>query len=178
MTKGDHDVIEDDRKSRREPTGPGPRLRPTDPATLIVMALAATAVSWLVVGNYYGDLPTIPWVPAFTVFALAIGEGVLARATRARIERRPGAAPLQPLAIARYAVLAKASSLAAAIFGGFYLGLLVWLLVWRGRLAAAAADLPSTVGGLVAATALVTAGLWLEHACRVPKSQDDDEPEQ
>lgn len=167
-----------DRQPHREPQGNGPRLRPTDPATLVVMALAAAAVSWLIVGNYYGDLPKVPWIPAFTVFALAVGEGVLARATRARIERRPGSAPLVPLAIARYAVLAKASSLAGAIFGGFYAGLLVWLIAWRGRLSAAAADLAPAVGGLVAAAALVAAALWLEHACRVPKPPDDDDKQQ
>ena len=152
-----------------------PRLRPTDLWTLVVVGLAAVALAWVLVSRHYGDLPRIPWLPAFTVFALAIGEAVLARTTKARIDRRPGAAPVEPLAVARYVVLAKASSMAGSIFGGFYVGLLVWLLAQRGRLTAASADIAPTAAGVVAALALVAAALWLERACRVPKRPEDDE---
>jgi hypothetical protein len=152
-----------------------PRLRPTDPWTLIVVGLAAVALGWVLVSHYYGDIPQIPWLPAFTVFAIAIGEAVLARTTKARIDRRPGAARVEPLAVARYAVLAKASSLAGSIFAGFYVGLLVWLLAQRGRLTAASSDIAPTAAGVVAALALVVAALWLERACRVPKRPEDDE---
>jgi hypothetical protein len=109
------------------------------------------------------------------VFAIAIGEAVLARTTKARIDRRPGAAPVEPLAVARYAVLAKASSLAGSIFAGFYLGLLIWLLAQRGRLTQANADIAPTAAGVVAALALIAAAMWLERACRVPKRPEDDE---
>jgi len=152
-----------------------PRLRPTDPWTLVVVGLAAVALGWVLVSHYYGDIPQIPWLPAFTVFAIAIGEAVLARTTKARIDRRPGTARVEPLAVARYAVLAKASSLAGSIFAGFYVGLLVWLLAQRGRLTAASSDIAPTSAGVVAALALVVAALWLERACRVPKRPEDDE---
>jgi peptidoglycan/LPS O-acetylase OafA/YrhL len=152
-----------------------PRLRPTNPATLLVVGLATAALAWILISHYYGDLPDIPWLPAFTLFALAIGEAVLARTTKARIDRRPGAAPVEPLAVARYAVLAKASSLAGAIFTGFYAGLLVYLLAQRGRLTHASADVAPTAAGVIAALALVVAGLLLERACRVPKRPEDDE---
>ena len=160
---------------QREQRTNDPRLRPTDVWTLVVAGLAAVALAWLLVSNYYGDIPRIPWLPAFTVFALAIGEAVLARTTKARIDRRPGAAPVEPLAVVRYVVLAKASSLAASIFAGFYLGLFAWLLAQRGRLTAASADIAPTAAGVVAALALVVAALWLERACRVPKRPEDDE---
>jgi hypothetical protein len=160
---------------QREQRTSEPRLRPTNPSTLLVAGLAAMALSWVLVSHYYGDIPRIPWLPAFTVFAIAIGEAVLARTTKARIDRRPGAAPVEPLAVARYVVLAKASSLAGSIFAGFYVGLLVWLLAQRGRLTAASADIPPTAAGIVAALALVAAALWLERACRVPKRPEDDE---
>jgi hypothetical protein len=150
-------------------------LRPTNPATLLVVGLAAVALSWLVVSHYYGDIPNVPWLPAFTVFAIAIAEAVLARTTKARIDRRPGTAPVQPLAVARYVVLAKASSMAGSIFAGFYVGLLIWLLAQRGRLTAAGADIAPTVAGVVAALALIAAALLLERACRVPKRPEEDE---
>jgi hypothetical protein len=152
-----------------------PRLRPTNPATLLVVGLAAVALSWLLVSHYYGDIPNVPWLPAFTVFAIAIGEAVLARTTKARIDRRPGAAPVQALAVARYVVLAKASSMAGSIFAGFYVGLLIWLLAQHGRLTAAGADIVPTAAGVVAALALIVAALLLERACRVPKRPEEDE---
>jgi len=45
--------------------------------------------------------------------------------------RKEGAGPLQPLIIARYAVLGKASALVAALFGGLYLGMSTWLLTQK-----------------------------------------------
>jgi hypothetical protein len=152
-----------------------PRLRPTNPATLLVAGLAAMALSWVLVSNYYGNIPTVPWLPAFTVFAIAIGEAVLARSTKARIDRKSGAAPVDPLAVARYVVLAKASSLAGSIFSGFYVGLLIWLLTQRGRLTAASADIAPTAAGAIAALSLIAGAMLLERACRVPKRPEDDE---
>lgn len=157
----------------RRPTEP--RLHPTSLATLVVLALGTAAVAWILVANYYGDIPQIPWLPAFTLFALAAFEAFLARTTKARIDRKPGAPPLDPLAVARYVVLAKASSPAGAIFSGLYGGTLVWLVA-RSDLTHARADVPPTATGLVAALALVGAALWLERSCRVPKPPDEDKP--
>ncbi|HYN95389.1 MAG TPA: DUF3180 domain-containing protein [Pilimelia sp.] len=161
----------------REPAPGGPRLRPTRPATLVVTGLAAMAVAWLIISQFYGSMPALPWLPVVTIAGLAVLEGYAAANTRARIDRRPGREPVDPLAVARFVVLAKASSPAAALFAGFYAGLLSWLLVERARLAAAAADIPAATGGFVASLGLVFAALWLERSCRVPKRPDDEEPE-
>ncbi|MDT5023600.1 MAG: hypothetical protein QOE61_26, partial [Micromonosporaceae bacterium] len=87
----------------------------------------------------------------------------------------PRAGAVNPLLVARYAVLAKASSLAGAIFAGAYGGVAAWALSERGQLNVADADLPPSVAGLVGALALVAAALLLERACRVPEPPDDDE---
>jgi hypothetical protein len=150
-------------------------MHPTSIATLVVLALGTAAVAWILVANYYGDIPGIPWLPAFTIFALAAFEAILARTTKARIDRKPGAAPVDPLAVVRYVILAKASSPAGAIFAGLYGGLLIWLLV-RSDLVHARTDTPPTATGLVAALALVGAALWLERSCRVPKPPEEDKP--
>jgi Protein of unknown function (DUF3180) len=164
----------------REPTPNGPaepRLQPTNPVTLVVLGLGSAAVAWILVANAYGDLPGIPWLPAFTLFALAAFEAVLARNTKARIDRKPNTEPVNVLAVARYVVLAKASSPAGAIFSGLYAGVLFFLLVAKGpQNTAAANDLPPTATGLVAALALVAAALWLERSCRIPKQPEDDKP--
>src|SRR5256885_5100587 len=165
-----------DRASRGPERPPEPRLHPTNPATLVVLGLGAAAVAWIMVANYYGSIPVIPLLPSFTIFALAAFEAVLARTTKARIDRKPHTAPVDPLAVARYVVLAKASSPAASIFAGVYGGILVWLLVQRPQSTTINGDFLATGTGLVAALALVGAALWLERSCRVPKRPEDDKP--
>jgi hypothetical protein len=149
---------------------PEPRVGPTNPSVLVVAALAAAAAGWLLLSAYYREMPPLPWLPTVTVAALALLEGFLAQNTRARIEHRPGAGRVDALAVARYVALAKASSLAGAIYGGFSAGLLAWLALEPTR--AARDDVPAAVAAVAAACALVAAALWLERSCRVP-----DEPE-
>jgi hypothetical protein len=158
------------------PRGPAPerpRMGPTRPASLIVSGLAAAAVAWLLISTFYQEIPRLPWLPTVTVAGLAVLEAYAAANTRARIDRRPGRDPVDPLAVARFVVLAKASSLAGAIFAGFYGGLTGWLLVERTR--ASYNDIPAASAGLAASLGLVAAALWLERSCRVPKPPDDED---
>jgi hypothetical protein len=158
-----------------EPTPPQPLLGPTRPSLLLVAGLGAAAFGWVLLSFFYAEMPALPWLPTLTLATLAVIEGVLAQNTRAKIERRPGYGRVAPLAVARYAVLARASSLAGAIFAGFSAGLLAWLSIEPTR--AARDDVPSAIAGVAAALALVGAALWLERACRVPpRSDDEDEP--
>jgi hypothetical protein len=165
-----------------------PALRPTDPATLVVAGLATAGVAWLLISNLYQDLPRMIWPPVVVIAGIAGLQAVIARNLWVRIHRpagpgrvlsgggrSPGGEPVDPLAVARYAVLAKASSLAGAIFTGWYAGLLPWLWFEAGRLPDAANDLPPTVGGLLASAALVAVALWLERACRVPEPPGEAE---
>lgn len=157
------------------PRGPAPdrpRMEPTRPATLVVAGLAAAAAAWLLVSTAYGSMPSLPWSPAVVLAGLAVLEGYAALTTRARIERKPGRDPVDPIAVARFVVLAKASSLVGSIFAGFFAGLVGWLLLERTP--AASSDLPPSIAGLVASVGLVLAALWLERSCRVPKRPDDE----
>jgi hypothetical protein len=143
-------------------------MRPTSLATLSVAGLGTAAVAWLVISNFYGDMPTLPWLPPLTMLGLATVEAVLAPTTKARIDRRDGTEPVNPLTVAWYVVLAKASALGGALFTGLYAGLLAWLLPQSGSNAHASHDVPQAVVGLVGALGLTLAGLWLERSCRVP----------
>lgn len=166
-----------------------PALRPTEPATLVVAGLATAGVAWLLISNFYQDLPPMIWPPVVIIAGIAVLEAAVARNLWVRIQQRSsvpaagrrglagGAEPVEPLTVVRFVVLAKASSLAGAIFTGWYAGFLPWLLVESGRLPAAGTDLPPTIGGLVASIALMVVALWLERACRVPEPpEDQDEP--
>ncbi|MDG4768454.1 DUF3180 domain-containing protein [Solwaraspora sp. WMMD406] len=143
-------------------------------STLVVAALASAALAWLLISNYYVRMPVFPWLPSVTLAALAVFEGYAAINTKARIDRQPGHDPVQPLLVARFVVLAKASALAGAIFAGFYAGLVLWLFIQQTR--AATNDLPAASSGLVASIALVAAALWLERSCRVPERPEDADP--
>ncbi|WP_148308353.1 DUF3180 domain-containing protein [Actinoplanes friuliensis] len=145
-------------------------MRPTSLSMLVVAGLAAAAVGWLLLSAFYTQMPRLPWLPIIVLATLAIAEAVLAQNTSARIQRKPGAPRVDPLAVARFVVLAKASSLAGALFGGFSAGLLAWLALEPTR--AARDDVPAAVGGVAAALALVGAALWLERSCRVPEQPD------
>jgi Protein of unknown function (DUF3180) len=145
-----------------------PRMRPTSIATLCVAALVTAALTWLGVSRYYGNMPPLPWLPALTLAGLALVEAVIAPSTKARIERKEGTAPVNPLVVARYVPLAKASAMAGALFAGAYGALVVFLLSEWGKSVAVNRDVPPAAVGLVAAFGLVAAGLWLERACRVP----------
>ncbi|WP_127499372.1 DUF3180 domain-containing protein [Actinoplanes solisilvae] len=146
-------------------------MRPTSISVLIVVVLVAAAVGWLLLSAFYETLPPLPWSPVVVLAALAIAEGLLAQNTWARIRRRkPGTPPVDPLAVARYVALAKASSLLGALFTGFSAGVLIVLLM-KGTVAAGA-DRPAAIATVVSALVLIGAALWLERACRVPKQPD------
>ena len=153
-----------------------PSLRPTSISVLIVAGLTAAALGWLLLSFSYSSLPELPLSPVIVLGVLALAEGLLAQNTSARIQRKPGTLPVDPLAVARYVALAKASSLVGALSAGFSAGLLAWLAMEPTQ--AAHTDLPAAAGGLVAAVLLVGAALWLERACRIPErpdSKDEDD---
>jgi hypothetical protein len=158
--------LPDDRKPR-------PTLGPTRASTLIVAGLTTAAVSWLAISRFYGSFPKVPWLPGIVLLALAAFEFGAAVSTKSRIDRRAGAPPVDPLQVARFVVLAKASALAAALFTGYYGGMTAWLATEQQN-SHAQDDLPPAVVGLVGSAALVTAALLLERACRVPPPPPGD----
>lgn len=145
-------------------------MRPTSISVLVVVGLAAAAVGWLLISFFYGQLPDLPWSPAIVLAGLAVGEGLLAQNTSARIRRKPGAGPVDPLAVARYVALAKASALVGALSVGFSAGLVIWLAMEQTK--TAHEDLPAASTALVAAALLIVAALWLERSCRIPDQPD------
>lgn len=147
-----------------------PSMRPTNVSVLIVAGLAAAALGWLLLSFSYSLLPQLPWSPVVVLAVLAVAEGLLAQNTSARIQRKPGAPRVDPLAVARYVALAKASALVGALSVGFSTGLLTWLVLEPTK--AAHTDVPTAAAALVAAALLVGAALWLERSCRIPGEPD------
>lgn len=141
---------------------------------LLVAGLVTAVLAHLLVRLAYGSLPAVPALAGATLGVLGIAEAVGGSALRARIERKPGTTPVQPLVAARAVVVAKASSLAGAIMAGAWAGLLAYVLPRSGEIAAAAGDTVGAAIGLVCALGLVAGALWLERCCRTPDDPDPD----
>ncbi|MEV0677332.1 DUF3180 domain-containing protein [Actinosynnema sp. NPDC050436] len=149
-------------------------MRFTKPRDLLAAGIIAGLLAHLLLRLAYDTLPPLPTFAGFTLLVIAAVDLVLAFSLRARIQRKPGSEPVQPLTAARAVALAKASSLLGAIMAGAWAGVLIYVLPARGDVEAADHDLVSAVVGLVCAVLLIGAALWLEHCCRTPKDSHRD----
>ncbi len=149
-------------------------MQPTKPWTLLVIAAISAALAWLVVWLTFASLPPLPWTPVPALALLAAGEFGFGRNLSTRLGGRPGARPVQPMAVPRVVALAKASSAAAAAFGGLAAGFAFYAL---GSLDKPALRHDALVAAAMAlaALALVAAALYLERSCRAPDPPDDDD---
>jgi len=141
-------------------------MRPTRLRTLLGLVLVVGGLSYLVFRLVYGDLPALPSYSPLTLLLVALLNGYLALAVR---DRRKAARPVrvEPLVVARYAALAKASNVLGATFLGLYLGLLGYLVGGLDK-TQLRADARTAGFGAGSALLLVAAALWLERACRLP----------
>ena len=114
----------------------------------------------------------VPWTAPVGVFLIAALVGVIAYTTHQRIHVRRQR--IEPERAVAFLVLGKASALAGALVAGGYL---TYALMFITRLDAVAPRdrVIKSVVAAVAGVLLAIAGLLLERACRVPKSDDEDE---
>jgi hypothetical protein len=148
-------------------------MKATRPWTLFAVAVVCAVVVWLIVRVTFTRLPPLPWTAVPAMLILAIAESFSGRNLRAKIQGRRGGKPLAPIAVARMAALAKASSLGGAVFGGLAAGFLVYT---GGSLSKDVPRSDAINAGVTLASAaiLVAAALYLEHCCRAPEPPDDD----
>jgi hypothetical protein len=157
---------------------------------LVGLALGHAVAAWLGVRAFYGELPALAWWQPLPLGVLAVAEALGARTLRARLtalrearsaptqrapRRTPSAQlrPVEPMLVARLAVLAQASAYVGAVFAGLWAGVLAHVGPAVGRLQAATGDSVSALIGVACATGLVAAALWLESVCRVPPDESD-----
>ncbi|WP_248959742.1 DUF3180 domain-containing protein [Sphaerisporangium perillae] len=148
-------------------------MKPSRPGVLVLLLAVFAVVTWALLQKVYSDLPTVPWTAIPTVLLLAVGEAYSGWMTKARIERRPDTKPVEPLAVARLAALAKASAYVGAAFAGIFAGFVFHVLQMLDQ------DTPRrdfflAGGSLLACVILICAALFLEHCCKVPREPDDD----
>ena len=150
-------------------------MTPTRPRTLLLTALVAGLVTYVLFRWRYSSLPPVPSTAAITTSGLAVAELFLAPGTRARMEGRPRTKPILPITVARIAALAKASSALGAIMTGVWLGVGAYVLP-RWDIETPRRDTIRAAVGLASALLLVVAALRLENVCRVPPPPPEAEP--
>ena len=124
----------------RRPLGP-PALIPVRRRDLAVLAAGLAVATWLLVRAFYQQLPPLDWWLPAPLAVLAVAEALGARTLRSRLAdlREARAArdradvrpptklvrPVEPLMVARLAVLAQASAYVGAVFAGIWIGVLL-----------------------------------------------------
>ncbi len=152
-------------------------MTPTRPVTLVVLDVLSAVVAWLVIRVTFATWPLLPYSAIPALLFLAVGEALVGRNLKARLAGRRTGKPLEPIAVARVAALAKASSHAAAVFGGISAGFFVYV---SGMLDKSVPRHDALASGftVLSAVVLVLAALYLESCCRAPdKGQDEDRDE-
>ncbi len=145
-------------------------MRFTKARDLLAAGLIAGLLAHLLLRLAYSSFAALPKLAGLTLLVIALVDLVLGYSLRARILRRPGAKPVEPLTAARAVALAKASSLLGAIMLGGWAGVLLYVLPVREEFEAAANDMVSAIVGIVCAALLIASALWLEHCCKTPRS--------
>jgi hypothetical protein len=142
--------------------------------TLVLVAVGATALGWLVVRVLASRgvvLPAVPW--AMVAVLVLIAAVVLAMGWSVRQYLRGEHPTLDPLRAARTAVLAKASCYTGALLAGWYaaqvLDVLGDLGIESQRDRALAAGL-----AVLGAVVLAAVGLVVEWFCRIPPPEDPE----
>lgn len=151
-----------------------PEIQPTKRSTLAALFVGSAVIGWIVVSQFYGEIPRLRWYMPLWAGILAAAEVVFAINLRARITRKKGAEPADPIVAARALALAKASAYIGSIVAGLWLGFAAYAGSQWGYLASAKADAVIALVGGGLAIALALAGFWLEQCCRVPN--DDSDP--
>jgi chromate transport protein ChrA len=145
---------------------------------LIGVFVVAGVLSWAA-ARLWNSVGTLPSVPLAAPIVLALIAAVLLATAlslrsrlRAQRERRTDAKGVDPLMAARAVVFGQASAIVAALVAGMYGGTGVFLLELL--------DIPSRRDqafyagfSVLAGLAVIAAALFLEHVCKLPEDDDD-----
>jgi hypothetical protein len=151
-------------------------MKRTHPVSLVIAAVLGAGAGYLLdqLLTAAGRSTFTPMV-SLPVLLLLLGVVIVALAVpirRATLGTAGG--PINPFRAVRIAMLAKASSLLGALFGGLGLGLILFLATRPAD--PSLGSMGAQIATVVCAAALVAAGLIAEHLCTIRKDDDDEHP--
>lgn len=143
-------------------------MNPTRPRQLVIAGGLAIIVTYVLMRAYYLSSLTsaLPRTPVISVAVAALVEAQLGRAVRARLHGNPQTRPIMPITVARFAALARASSLAGAAVLGAWAGVLIYTLPRGAQPTVARTDSITSGLGVASGLALLAGALFLERGCR------------
>lgn len=144
-------------------------MKPTRITVLVLLALVAGGAAYLLTRDHYNDLASPARYWPVTLLIVGLGELFVAYTTSSRMSGRWGR-PIHPIAVARLAALAKASSPVGAVMAGGYAGFLVHVSRIDGS--QAGTDTVTAALGTAFGLALAICALVLERVCRVKQPPD------
>ena len=147
---------------------------------LVGVFVVAGVLSWAGarLWNAIGTLPSVPLAAPIVLAIIAVILLSTALSIRSRLraqrERDPEAKGVDPLMAARAVVFGQASALVAALVAGMYGGTGVVLL--ESLDIPARRDQAIYAGfSVVAGIGVIAAAKFLEHVCKLPDDEDDDD---
>jgi hypothetical protein len=146
-------------------------VKPTRVSALVLLAAIAGVVAYLVTRRSYADLPSPARYWPVTLLLIGLLESYTAYTTAARLAGK-WPKPIHPIAVARLAALAKASSPVGAAMTGGYAGFLGYVSRIDGS--HAGADTVTAALGTAFGIVLTIGALALERVCRVKPPPDSD----
>ncbi len=150
-------------------------MKPTSMRLLVPLLVVAASIGWSLarlVQHWTEQMTVVGWSMPTTMAILAAALLIWTLLARPRLLRKPGHAPLAPLAAARSAAMALAASRVGTLAAGIHLGLAVALLPSR---TAPSAREELLIAGLtfVFSACFTAVGWWLEVLCRVKGDSGD-----
>ncbi|MBK4147144.1 DUF3180 family protein [Corynebacterium macginleyi] len=134
---------------------------------------AATAI---LTTRFYGSMMAIPITVSATLWLMvAVCLGLTWKVDKATDEDHGiglDNSQLNPLTIAQFMLVGKASAWTGAIVGGLYAGVAVYVIPNAGTLVAASDDLVGVLASTVGGVAMSATGLRLERHCETPPPSD------
>jgi len=145
----------------------------TRPSILLLLAVLGGGVGWLL-ETVLVSVGSPAFIPPYTLaVALALIGVIVVVIARPvyRAVRRTATSRVDPFYATRAVVLAKASSLTGALFGGVALGVLVFLLT--RSVVPAGGSIAMTIVTVAGSLILLVGGLIAEKMCTLPPDDDD-----
>lgn len=150
-------------------------MKHTRVSTLLILAVVGGAVGSLLEIALASNGRPIVNLPITLAIALAVIGGIivtLAVPIR-RMTRRSDTPRVDPFYATRIVMLAKASALTGALVAGFGIGVLAYLLT---RSVVGVGSVTQAIATILGAGVLLAAGLVAEQMCRIPPTDDDNDP--
>jgi hypothetical protein len=152
-------------------------VKKTSIAALAGIAVFITLAVFILTRGFYGSMMSIPTTVSITLWGMAIlCAGLSWKVYKAKGEDSHGIgldrSQLNPMTIAQFMLVGKASAWTGTIVGAAYLGIALYVVPMSGQIAAAQEDLTGVVTSVIGGLAMAVSGVILERHCEVPPPTD------